>query len=408
MKNRVRQTFPTSRAGVSAILIAVLLFVFVVFAAMTVDIAYMQLIRTQLRTATDSAAIAGAEALIRTGSRDQAILAAQDYARRHEVGGVPLEISEANVVFGRGSESRWGTYWFREGATPANGMKVTGRLADGAATGPARLFFSRALGNGDFSTQLDATASAQRTEICLCIDRSYSMSWDLRLTDTADYPDADHPGLITVPSIPMAWRYYYSPQHPTGSRWSAVTVAVDIFLSRLGMSRHRPRVGLVTWAGGEYAPDRYNQLSFPLKPVTVDVPLPQPGNYVWRYRRELVRKALARLGSGPLIGGTDTYRGLQAAIAQLDGPRSSTYARKYIILLSDGENDSGKDVILAARDARNRGIEVHCINFMNTESNTLAIVARMTGGKLYIAEDVNQLRQAFQDLIQLLPVMLID
>ena len=57
------------RRGVAAILIVAMLFVFIVTAALTVDIAYMQLIRTELRVSTDAAAKAAAEALARTESQ---------------------------------------------------------------------------------------------------------------------------------------------------------------------------------------------------------------------------------------------------------------------------------------------------------------------------------------------------
>ncbi len=51
------------RKGAAAILIVSMMMVFVAVAAVTVDYAYMQLVRSDLRIATDAAAKAGAEAL---------------------------------------------------------------------------------------------------------------------------------------------------------------------------------------------------------------------------------------------------------------------------------------------------------------------------------------------------------
>ena len=48
------------RRGAAHILITVMLLAFLVTGAMAIDFAYMQLIRTELRTATDAAAKAGA------------------------------------------------------------------------------------------------------------------------------------------------------------------------------------------------------------------------------------------------------------------------------------------------------------------------------------------------------------
>ena len=48
------------RRGAAHVLIAVMILAFLVSGAMAVDFAYMQLIRTELRSATDAAAKAGA------------------------------------------------------------------------------------------------------------------------------------------------------------------------------------------------------------------------------------------------------------------------------------------------------------------------------------------------------------
>ena len=66
-------------SGAAHIVIAAMLFTFIVMAAMTVDVAYMQLIRTELRTATEAAAKAGVEALIRTQNATAAKAAAVQY-----------------------------------------------------------------------------------------------------------------------------------------------------------------------------------------------------------------------------------------------------------------------------------------------------------------------------------------
>ncbi|MFN7842217.1 MAG: TadE/TadG family type IV pilus assembly protein [Pirellula sp.] len=51
------------RRGAASILMVAMLGVFLVMAAITLDYAYIQLIRTELRAATDASAKAGAEAL---------------------------------------------------------------------------------------------------------------------------------------------------------------------------------------------------------------------------------------------------------------------------------------------------------------------------------------------------------
>ena len=54
---------PNLRRAAMLVLIAVTLPLFLIMAAFTVDVAWMQLVRTELRTATDAAARAGAKEL---------------------------------------------------------------------------------------------------------------------------------------------------------------------------------------------------------------------------------------------------------------------------------------------------------------------------------------------------------
>ena len=63
------------------VLIALLLIVFLGMVAFTVDVAYMQLVRTQLRVATDAAARASGEALSRSQSLEVGSPGSQDAGR---------------------------------------------------------------------------------------------------------------------------------------------------------------------------------------------------------------------------------------------------------------------------------------------------------------------------------------
>ena len=67
------------------VLIALLLIVLIVTVVFSVDVAYMQLTRTQLRSASDAAARAAAECLSRTQDVDQAREAAKTIASRNLV-----------------------------------------------------------------------------------------------------------------------------------------------------------------------------------------------------------------------------------------------------------------------------------------------------------------------------------
>ena len=71
-------------------LIAICLPLFIIAAAFAVDVAYMQLARTELRTATDAAARAGAKTLSMSQNQTTARAAAVAAAAKNKVAGVGL------------------------------------------------------------------------------------------------------------------------------------------------------------------------------------------------------------------------------------------------------------------------------------------------------------------------------
>ncbi len=99
-------------------LITVMMFVFIVTAAITVDYAYMQLVRTELRAATDAAAKAGAEALSRTQDTCTAKDEAVRYAACNKVGGRALRLSADDIIVGRVKMNGAGKWQFRETKNP--------------------------------------------------------------------------------------------------------------------------------------------------------------------------------------------------------------------------------------------------------------------------------------------------
>ena len=228
MKHFPRITHAVRRSGVAHILIAVMLFTFVVTAALTVDVAYMYLIRTELRVATDAAAVASAEALSRTESEAEAVLAAKQYAQLNTVAGQPFQINDADIQFGRVRPGDDGTWDFDATGTPRNAVRVVGNIADNAATSAIPLFFAPALGHDDYSTSHSAVAAQQNVEVCLCLDRSGSMAFDMTGSAWA-YP-TPNPNLSDWTAWGTLWQYNLSPPHPSESRWAILANAVDLFL----------------------------------------------------------------------------------------------------------------------------------------------------------------------------------
>ncbi len=153
----------------------------------SVDVAYMQLVRTELRAASDAAAKAGAEALARTQTTTAAVTAAMTVAELNTVAGKPFKLNSSNVIIGTTTQQTNGSWTFASGGTKPNSVRISLTMNNASATGPVDLMFGRAFKSGAFTPSEVSTASAVQQEICLAIDRSASMSFDLTGVEW-DYP----------------------------------------------------------------------------------------------------------------------------------------------------------------------------------------------------------------------------
>ncbi len=87
----VRRTFSSrshyraasrNRRGAMLVIIAVMIIAYMFTVAFSVDVAYMHLVRSELRTATDAASRAASQALVKTNSRSAAIAAGKGNSPR--------------------------------------------------------------------------------------------------------------------------------------------------------------------------------------------------------------------------------------------------------------------------------------------------------------------------------------
>lgn len=397
-----RGTHPV-RTGAAHILIAVMLFAFVVTAALTVDFAYMQLIRTELRTATDAAAKAGAEALARTQDSSSAVAAAVQYANLNRVAGRPFQIRDSDVTLGRVTGQNNGTWTFVPEQQPYNSVRVNARIADNAVYGSVPTFFGPAFGHSGFTTSQQATAGQQEVEVVLCLDRSRSMCWDMSGRDEA-YPSGNpYPPLVT--NHGNTWKTYTRPPHPSASRWAVLNTAVNSFLTEAGNFQYPPRTSLVTW-GSDY--------TLPFSPrtrwnsVDTDVALPDAGHFTWSTNMSAVQTAMNWRSTNAMMGSTTLSDGLDRAVEVLTGPTSRALSNKIILLMTDGEWNAGRDPVLSAQDAANAGITVHVVSMLTSTQATLTNIASITGGKYYATQNTAQLQAAFQEIARSLPIVLTD
>jgi hypothetical protein len=368
--------------------------VFLVMAAITVDYAYIQLIRTELRAATDASAKAGAEALSRTESSQQAIAAAISCAADNKVGGRSVVITQNDIVLGRSVTGVNGKWNFQPGVSPFNSMRVN------AKSDAVSLFFGNLLGKSSFTAAHKTVAGQQEIDVCLCLDRSGSMLFDMSGTDWS-YPP-NNPRLSSFTAWGTQWRNHLSPPHPTNSRWAVLARAVGDFYVEVEDFIPPPRTSLVTW-GSNY--------TMPIAPSTVYQAATtnvQLSNATFSSQRASVNNAINALGIQPMMGGTNLSAGLDRAVQQLTGPNARILTNKVVILFTDGQWNDGRHPRLAAQDAKAAGITVHTVSMLTQQQADLAEVAQITGGTAYTTQNEIELRNAFREIANSLQVVMIE
>ncbi len=157
------------------ILICIMIFAFLVTVAFSVDIAYMNLVKAELRTATDAAAKAAAETLSRTQDVNAATARGKAIALENRVANRGLQLQDSDLVFGRSELNVAGRFDFTPSGRPTNSVRVNGQRTNTSLSGNVQLFFGRAFNVPTFQPQEFATATFIQRDIVLVVDRSGSM-----------------------------------------------------------------------------------------------------------------------------------------------------------------------------------------------------------------------------------------
>jgi Mg-chelatase subunit ChlD len=389
----VASTQPSSRRGAVTVFIVAGIVLLLAMVMLSVDVASMQLVRTELRAASDAAAKAGAEALLRTQDQNAAVQAALAMAELNSVGGRPFKLSAGDVVIGTTASQADGSWAFSAGGARPNAVRVNSAMNAASASGPVTLAFGKVFKAGTFTPSKTATASAIQQEVCLAIDRSGSMSWDLSGASRSYPPQG------AADRRPKA-----------GSRWLALTKALDLYLSEVQETAVPSRLAMVTWASDETGSNHSEDNSGEPKPTT-----PMPVYDEARLEAGLslnfnnIENAILQRSEHPLYGSTNMSAGIDRAVAVLTSGNVLPYAQRTIVLMTDGQWNKGRNPRLAAEDARNSGIVIHVVTFLPEAQNADAeAVASITGGTYIHANNEVELIAAFEKLARTLPVVLTD
>ena len=102
------------------VLVALVILVLLICAVFSIDVAYMHMVKAELRTATDAAARAGTEALARTQDENVARAAALQVAQLNVVSGIGLSLNPNDIEVGQVVEGADGKFVFTPNVAPAS------------------------------------------------------------------------------------------------------------------------------------------------------------------------------------------------------------------------------------------------------------------------------------------------
>jgi Mg-chelatase subunit ChlD len=358
------------------VLIAICLPLCIIMAAFAVDVAWMQLARTELRTATDAAARAGAKEL----SLSQNIPAARDRAkqaaRRNKVAGEPLRLADRDIQIGASTQpSSASRFNFSSGGPRPNAVRVTGRRTNGSASGPVDLLFAGVLGVREFEPQHVATSTQLDRDICLVVDRSGSM---MRGLFGSDVPGGN-----------------CKPPHPTKSRWGNLRIAVQSFLDELDKTPQKEQCGLVSYSSDAQSCGRTYTISEINSDLTNDY--------------SVIRQEIKKKSDAPVEGRTAISAGIDDGITVLTGAKSRPFALRTMVLMTDGIHNTGPEPVISARVAAQNDIVIHTVTFsVDADIPRMQDVAKATGGEHFHADDQTELVDIFKRIAATLPVMLTE
>jgi Mg-chelatase subunit ChlD len=346
-------------------------------AAFAINVAWMQLVRTELRTSTDAAARAGAKELSLAQSTAIARSAAKDTAKRNLVAGKPLLLSDSDIEFGNSSQSNdTSRFNFTPGGKLPNAVRVTGQRTKGSLGGPVDMMLAKVFTVRQFEPKETAVSTQLDRDICLVVDRSGSMMWTLT-------------GGSQLPSGALDC----GPPDPTRSRWGALNIALEAFLQELDKTAQDEHVGLVSYSSN------ITQCGFTYHISDINSDL--VSNY------DTIRSVMKDLSSRPVKGSTAISAGIDDGIKVLTGKKVRPFAVKTMIVMTDGIHNLGPEPIISARNAAKMDIVIHTITFSDdADIKRMEDVAAATGGRHFHAPTAAALTQIFKEIASTLPVML--
>lgn len=344
-------------------MIAVVVVFFLIAAGFAINVAWMQMVDAELRSATDASARAGGEALARGLTEAETVDEVKAVAALNNVGGTPLVLNNADISIGFADSDGAGRFQFAptgdEINPEINAVRVSGHRVDGQGAGAVQLPFTAFLDRTTFQASKFATAAIHDRDIVLVIDRSGSMNGK----------DA---GFHPVTGVRL-------------TRMDALKLAVQEFRDVIDSTERTEKLGLASYSTNS---TEDAQLSFDYSGFD------------------------SAVGNATPSGMTNIGAGIDDGVDILLSPgRARPAAVPVLIVLTDGQHNQSRDPVAAATAAigRNSKLQIHTITFSSgADKGRMKSVAQVGRGKHHHASNITELAAVFDEVARTAGTTLVE
>jgi uncharacterized protein YegL len=261
-------------------------------------------------------------------------------------------------------------YTFTPGAN-GNAVRLTTTSFNGGAGSALQPFFPTFSSTFDIRPLCSATNTQTTLDVAIVVDRSGSMAFA-----------ADEATGGTPAAAPEGWDY--GDPVPPNSRWLDLVAAVTGFCDELTGTAKVEKIGMVSYSDSATREVQLTEVYTQIDDANFAISMEFDG------------------------GWTNVGDGIEKGIDIVTEPKyCRPWATNALVLMSDGNHNTGTDPIAAANQAVARGIPIYTVSFSSEANQALMQqIADMTGGTHYYAQDAQQLNDAFRTIARRLPSML--